>query len=93
MDWKILSISLDDPKVREIHTVEDIHKHKTGALESITNFYKNYKTKDGKEKNIIAYNGKIHEKDFALDIISKTHEEWKKIQNNDSLSKKFFFLK
>lgn len=39
--------------------VEDLKKHKIGALEAITDFFINYKTADGKPKNELWENGKF----------------------------------
>lgn len=39
--------------------LEDLKKHKIGALEAITDFFVNYKTADGKPKNELWENGKF----------------------------------
>lgn len=90
VDWKVLAISLDDPAIQAIHDVEDIKVHKKGLLESLTDFYKNYKTADGKPSNRFTEKN-TYGRDFAFEVIGKTHEEWKKIKSDASLSKNFHF--
>lgn len=91
VDWKVLAISLDDPAVQVIHDVQDIKVHKKGLIESLTDFYKNYKTADGKPANRFTNEKQIYDRDFAYDVIEKTHEEWKKIKADSKLSSDFFF--
>lgn len=58
-DWKVLGIALDDPAAKLINTVEDIEKHKPGIVFTLRDWYKKYKTADGKAENTIAFNGEI----------------------------------
>ena len=38
-----------------------------------------YKIPDGKPKNVFAFNGEAKNKAFAMDIISQTSEQWRKL--------------
>lgn len=60
-DWKILGISLDDPACKLINTVEDIETHKPGITHTLRDWYKKYKTADGKPENTFAFQAKIQD--------------------------------
>lgn len=46
-------------------------------------WFKIIKTFDGKPANSIAYNEKIFSKDETLEIVSDTHQEWKKLVESE----------
>lgn len=46
-------------------------------------WFKVIKTFDGKPANSIAYNEKIFSKDETLEIVSNTHQEWRKLVESD----------
>ncbi|RID73152.1 hypothetical protein BRARA_B00320 [Brassica rapa] len=48
LDWKIVAISLDDPKA---HLVNDVEKHFPGTLTAIRDWFRDYKIPDGKPAN------------------------------------------
>lgn len=60
-DWKILGISLDDPSAKLINSVEDIETHKPGITHTLRDWYKKYKTADGKGENTFAFQAKIQD--------------------------------
>lgn len=89
-DWKILAISLDDPCAKSIKTVEDIQKEKPGIINSISDWYKNYKIVDGKPQNNFAFNGKVQDATETWKVIDDCHLSWKKISKTPELSQKYF---
>jgi len=94
-DWKIIAINIKDDKSRMIKGIDDLEKYKPGITFTIIDFFKNYKIKDGKPQNTIAFNEKLQNKLTTIDVINKSFESWKKlmegkIQNhNYSLKKKY----
>ena len=60
-DWKILGIALDDPAAKLIQTVADIEKYKPGITFTLTDWYKKYKTVDGKPQNTLHFDGQIQD--------------------------------
>ncbi|KAF2614486.1 hypothetical protein F2Q70_00007250 [Brassica cretica] len=52
-DWKIVAISLDDPKA---HLVNDVVKHFTGTPTTIGDWFRDYKKPDGKSTNSLQHN-------------------------------------
>ncbi|KAF3514263.1 hypothetical protein F2Q69_00000373 [Brassica cretica] len=53
LDWKIVAISLDDPKA---HLVNDVDKHFTGTPTAIGDCFRDYKRPDGKLANSLQNN-------------------------------------
>ncbi|KAL2894485.1 Soluble inorganic pyrophosphatase 6 chloroplastic [Bienertia sinuspersici] len=51
LDWKIIAISLDDPKASLVNDVEDVEKHFPGTLTAIRDWFRDYKIPDGKPAN------------------------------------------
>ncbi|VVB18007.1 unnamed protein product [Arabis nemorensis] len=79
LDWKIVAISLDDPKAQLVNDVEDVEKHFPGTLTAIRAWFRDYKIPDGKPANRFALGDKPVNKDYALKIIQETNESWAKL--------------
>jgi len=78
-DWKVLVIDVNDPMASQINDVDDIEKVKPGLLKATYEWFVLYKIPDGKPKNVFAFDGAAKDKTFALDIISQTAEQWRKL--------------
>lgn len=81
LDWKVITISVDDPKADLVNNVEDIETHFPGELEKILIWFRDYKMPDGKPQNKFGYNNKCLDKDFALKVIEETHEFYNKLKS------------
>uniref|UniRef100_A0A2P2KX97 inorganic diphosphatase n=1 Tax=Rhizophora mucronata TaxID=61149 RepID=A0A2P2KX97_RHIMU len=79
LDWKIVAISLDDPRASLVHDVDDVEKHFPGTLTAIRNWFRDYKVPDGKPANKFGLGNKPTNKDYALKIIAETNESWAKL--------------
>ncbi|CAA0806747.1 Soluble inorganic pyrophosphatase 6-chloroplastic [Striga hermonthica] len=51
LDWKIIAISLDDPRASLVNDVDDVDKHFPGTLTAIRDWFRDYKIPDGKPAN------------------------------------------
>ncbi|XP_038971635.1 soluble inorganic pyrophosphatase 6, chloroplastic-like isoform X2 [Phoenix dactylifera] len=51
LDWKIVAISLDDPRALLVNDVNDVEKHFPGTLMAIRDWFRDYKIPDGKPAN------------------------------------------
>ncbi|KAH7865238.1 hypothetical protein Vadar_004075 [Vaccinium darrowii] len=51
LDWKIVAISLDDPKASLVNDIDDVEKHFQGTLTAIRDWFRDYKIPDGKPAN------------------------------------------
>ncbi|KAG9133397.1 hypothetical protein Leryth_024112 [Lithospermum erythrorhizon] len=79
LDWKIVAISLDDPKASLVNDIDDVEIHFPGTLTAIRDWFRDYKIPDGKPANKFGLGNKPANKDFALKVINETHESWAKL--------------
>ncbi|TKY71554.1 Soluble inorganic pyrophosphatase 6 [Spatholobus suberectus] len=79
LDWKIVAISLDDPKAPFVNDVNDVEKHFPGTLTAIRNWFRDYKIPDGKPANKFGLGNQAANKDYALKVIEETNESWNKL--------------
>ncbi|GER43285.1 inorganic pyrophosphatase [Striga asiatica] len=79
LDWKIVAISLDDPRASLVNDVDDVDKHFPGTLTAIRDWFRDYKIPDGKPANKFGLGNKPANKDFALKVITETNEAWAKL--------------
>ncbi|GAB4853376.1 Soluble inorganic pyrophosphatase 6, chloroplastic [Ancistrocladus abbreviatus] len=77
LDWKIVAISLDDPKASIVNDIDDVEKHfPQGTLTAIRDWFRDYKIPDGKPANKFGLGNKAANKDYALKVITETNESW-----------------
>ena len=76
IDWKIITIAEDDLLAKKINNIDSLNKIMPGFLESVINWFRCYKTVEGKKENKFALNGKILEKKEAIKVIFDTHKLW-----------------
>ncbi|XP_075520793.1 soluble inorganic pyrophosphatase 6, chloroplastic [Primulina tabacum] len=79
LDWKIVAISLDDPRASLVNDVDDVEKHFPGTLTAIRDWFRDYKIPDGKPANRFGLDNKPANKDYALKVITETNESWSKL--------------
>lgn len=79
LDWKIVAISVDDPRAPLVNDVNDVEKHFPGTLTAIRNWFRDYKIPDGKPANKFGLGDKPANKEYALKVIAETHESWAKL--------------
>ncbi|XP_062157841.1 soluble inorganic pyrophosphatase 6, chloroplastic-like isoform X2 [Alnus glutinosa] len=79
LDWKIVAISLDDPRASLVNDVDDVEKHFPGTLIAIRDWFRDYKIPDGKPASRFGLGNKAANKDYALKVINETNESWAKL--------------
>ncbi|KAE9595045.1 hypothetical protein Lal_00041254 [Lupinus albus] len=79
LDWKIVAISLDDPKASLVNDIDDVEKHFPGTLTAIRDWFRDYKIPDGKPANKFGLGNQAADKDYALKVIKETNESWNKL--------------
>nr|ATJ00692.1 soluble inorganic pyrophosphatase 8 [Hevea brasiliensis] len=79
LDWKIVAISLDDPRASLVNDDDDVEKHFPGTLTAIRDWFRDYKIPDGKPANKFGLGNKAASKDYALKVITETNESWAKL--------------
>jgi len=78
-DWKVISINVKDQHANNINDLDSIEQYKPGCLGAIKNWFENYKTVTGKNRNKFGFNGKYKDINYTSLIIEKCHQMWKKV--------------
>merc|ERR1712194_125128 len=79
LDWKIIAIRDADPLATEMNDIADVEQVCPGVISGIREWFRWYKTPDGKPLNAFGYGEKALDKAQALDVIAETHEAWKNL--------------
>ena len=76
VDWKLLAIDANHPvapKLQDVHHLDAFLPSFEGKLKD---WFKNYKTAEGKGVNQFGYNDKLLPKTKAMEIVQQCHESW-----------------
>ncbi|GKY92018.1 hypothetical protein MPSEU_000173400 [Mayamaea pseudoterrestris] len=80
LDWKVLAIATDDALAEQYN---DIHDVPMAIQAGIREWFRWYKTPDGKPLNAFGYDEKFMGKTKAEEVIEETHEAWKKLKSGE----------
>lgn len=91
VDWKIIAINTEDPNASQINNIADVELVMPGKIDAVRDWFRLYKTAEGKGENEYGYGGEAKDVQFAMSIIDETHGSWKALQsgsipNNDELA-------
>mmetsp|Transcript_59369 Transcript_59369/g.139067 ORF Transcript_59369/g.139067 Transcript_59369/m.139067 type:complete len:286 (-) Transcript_59369:26-883(-) len=84
LDWKILAIAADDPMASELENVADVDAKMPGVISGIREWFRWYKTPDGKPLNAFGFDEAPLDQGAALEVISETHGYWKQLRKSKS---------
>ncbi len=84
-DWKILAIDVNDPLAPDLNDVDDIEKKMPGFLAATVEWFKVYKIPDGKPANTFAFDGKPKDREFAHQVVSDLHRQWKGLMEKEQV--------
>ena len=73
-DWKVLVADVRDPNTAALRDVSDMDPAQVGALRE---WFRLYKTADGKGPNNFGLGGEAMGAAYALKVCKETHELWK----------------
>lgn len=76
-DWKVFCISVDDPFAPRINSLEDLDSLFPNMISTVREWFRVYKTADGKPENKFGFNERAMDREFAIKTIDETHEFWK----------------
>eukprot|EP00669_Euglena_mutabilis_P008755 TRINITY_DN3753_c0_g1_i3.p2 TRINITY_DN3753_c0_g1~~TRINITY_DN3753_c0_g1_i3.p2 ORF type:complete len:275 (+),score=110.81 TRINITY_DN3753_c0_g1_i3:3-827(+) len=93
-DWKVVCIDAEDPKAKGVDTVADWQKTPEGQkqLAQVVQWFRYYKTPDGKPENTFAFDGRYQDRDYALRVIDEVHASWRKLLDGKIPNKKGWWL-
>ncbi|KAI8026829.1 hypothetical protein LOK49_LG02G00723 [Camellia lanceoleosa] len=91
LGWKIVAISLDDPRASLVNDIDDVEKHFPGTLTAVRDWFRDYKIPNGKPAKKFGLRNKAAKQgimismlqsiyiDYALKVITETNESWAKL--------------
>ena len=83
-DWKIITIAVEDPLSQNLHNIGDVDKHMPGKLEQIREWFRLYKTSEGKPPNKFALDERFMDRMYALGVVTKSKILWDKLVRGES---------
>jgi inorganic pyrophosphatase len=81
LDWKVIAIAGSDPLAAELNDVDDLEKKCPGTISGIREWFRWYKTPDGKPLNAFGYDEKCLDKKATLAVIEETHGHWSALKS------------
>lgn len=81
-DYKILCLALSDIDESRINDIADLRQYKPGLVEKIADWLENYKTTDGKPRNVLTSRdpGPAAQ---AMTVINETYQRWMALCGQD----------
>lgn len=74
LDWKIIALNADEARESKIRNIEDFKRVNPGALKEISDWFRTYKTYEGKPENTFGYEGRFLSAERTIEIIHENNE-------------------
>merc|ERR1712007_182528 len=84
LDWKIISIRTADPLAKSLNDIADVETECPGVISGIREWFRWYKTPDGKPLNTFGYEEKALDRAFAMAVVEETHKAWQTLARGAS---------
>lgn len=81
LDWKVIAISANDPLAAELNDIQDVEAKCPGVVSGIREWFRWFKTPDGKPLNAYGFSGAALPKAKAVEVVQETHEAWQKLRS------------
>merc|ERR1740115_8506 len=81
LDWKVLAVDVNDPLAAEYNDIDDVPD---AVKDGIREWFRWYKTPDGKPLNAFGYDEKFLDVAETKEIIAETNDSWKKLKADGS---------
>ena len=76
LDWKLIAIAATDAHAADINDVSDIEKFYPGTVSGIREWFRWYKTPDGKPVNAFGHGEAALDAKKAVEVIEETHKHY-----------------
>lgn len=80
IDWKVVAINVDDPMADQVNDIADVERLMPGKVDAVREWFRLYKTAEGKGENEYAYGGEAKGAAFALRVVEETHDSWRQLK-------------
>lgn len=82
VDWKLLAINADSPLATKLDDVHHIDAFLPSVEKKLKDWFKNYKTAEGKPVNQLGHEENMLDKNMAYRVINETHQAWADLCRN-----------
>ena len=93
LDWKVIAISASDEHAKDINDVGDIEKYYPGTVSGIREWFRWYKTPDGKPVNGFGHDERALNAAETKEIIAETNGFYKKLLSGETEAGKLWVPK
>lgn len=83
IDFKVLGIATSDPLSEEMNDIDDLERLMPGKVDSIREWFRMYKTAEGKGENSYAFDGKAMDAKYTMQVVADTHESWAGLRSGE----------
>jgi inorganic pyrophosphatase len=83
IDFKILGIAASDPLSEQMHDIDDLERVMPGKVDSVREWFRMYKTAEGKGENSYAFNGKAMDAKYTMNVVEETHASWAGLRSGE----------
>merc|ERR1712224_665637 len=80
LDWKVVAIRKSDPLAAELHDAADVESKCPGVVSGIREWFRWYKTPDGKPLNAFGFDERLLGREDAMKVIAEIHQAWKSLK-------------
>ena len=90
LDWKIIALNAEEARALKIRNMEDFNRTNPGALKEIADWFRTYKTYEGKPENTFGYEGRFLSAERTIEIVHENNQFYKdliegKVENKSGL--------
>ena len=85
-DWKIIAIRSSSP----LRSLSDVP---TEQLKAVRDWFRNYKTTDGKPQNEFAFDGEYKDAAMAHDVLNECHQQYSRLVDGTTTNTKKLWLR
>lgn len=82
LDWKVLAVAADDPLAAGLSGIVDVEAKLPGVVSGIREWFRWYKTPDGKPLNLFGFGEEAMNREKAIEVIGETHGFWKRLRSS-----------
>ncbi|CDW81516.1 inorganic pyrophosphatase [Stylonychia lemnae] len=93
LDWKILTMNVEDSKYLKIRNIDDFTQQHPGAVKEIFEWFRMIKTYDGKPQNRFGHDEKVLSVEKTLEIICDNNGFYRKLVAGKLPNDSNFWLK
>lgn len=79
VDWKIVGINVEDKLADKLEDVGDVERLLPGRVEGVREWFRMYKTAEGKGENEYGFGGKVQDKDFAMNVVRGAYKQYNRL--------------